>query len=87
MRNGQVKERKAEDRVSELNTRLKVDFDKHFTGFDAFQKLINSGVDIAMLTTPPGCRPRHFEVAIKAGKHVFAQNPITMDPVGCRRPA
>ena len=87
MRNGQVKERKAEDRVSEVNIRVMVDFDKHFTGFDAFQKLINSGVDIVMLTTPPGYRPRHFEVAIKAGKHVFAEQPIATDPVGCRRPA
>jgi predicted dehydrogenase len=85
MRNGQVKEMKAEDLVSEIDARVKVEPSMHFTGFNAFEKLINSGVDIVMLTTPPGYRPQHFEAAINAGKHVFTEKPVATDPVGCRR--
>src|SRR5260370_309783 len=54
-------------------------------GFDSFQKLINSDVDIVMLATPPGYRPQHFEAAVNAGKHVFTEKPIATDPVGVRR--
>jgi predicted dehydrogenase len=59
--------------------------DHRFTGFDAFKKLIQSDVDIVMLTTPPGYRPEHFEAAVNAGKHVFTEKPIATDPVGVRR--
>ena len=84
-RGGEQKEMKMDDLVASVHPRIKVEPDKHFVGFDAFQKLINSDVDIVMLTTPPGYRPQHFEAAIKAGKHVFTEKPIATDPVGCRR--
>lgn len=84
-RDGQPKEMKMEDLVASVHPRIKVDPDKHFVGFDAYQKLIASDVDIVMLTTPPGYRPMHFEAAINAGKHVFTEKPIATDAVGCRR--
>ncbi|HOI48759.1 MAG TPA: twin-arginine translocation signal domain-containing protein, partial [Prolixibacteraceae bacterium] len=31
-----------------------------FVGFDAFQKVIDSGVDVVILATPPVFRPEHF---------------------------
>ncbi len=65
--------------------RVKVTPEQHFTGFDAFKKLIASDLDIVMLCTPPGYRPEHFEAAIHAGKHVFTEKPIATDPVGVRR--
>ncbi len=68
-----------------IQERLKVDPDKRFTGFDAYQKVANSGVDIVMLCTPPGWRPLHFEAAVNAGKHVFCEKPFGTDPVGVRR--
>jgi predicted dehydrogenase len=55
-----------------------------FTGFDSYQKLIDSGVDVVLLCTPPGFRPQHLEAAVKAGKHVFCEKPIAVDPVGVR---
>lgn len=55
-----------------------------FVGFDAFQKLIDSGVDIVLLATPPHFRPEHFAAAVKAGKHVFMEKPVAVDPVGIR---
>ncbi|HTQ54616.1 MAG TPA: Gfo/Idh/MocA family oxidoreductase [Bryobacteraceae bacterium] len=84
-RNGQPKEMTAEDLVASIQPRVRVEPDHHFTGFDAYQKLLASDVDIVMLCTPPGFRPMHFEAAINAGKHVFTEKPIATDPVGARR--
>lgn len=53
-----------------------------FTGFDNYEKVINSGVDIVLLTAPPAFRPTHFECAVNAGKHVFMEKPVAVDPVG-----
>lgn len=70
---------------AKFETRIKVAPDKRFTGFDAYKKVINSGVDVVMLCTPPGWRPVHFEAAIEAKKHVFCEKPFGTDPVGVRR--
>lgn len=58
--------------------------DKCFVGFDAFQKVIDSGVDVIILATPPFFRPEHFEAAIQARKHVFMEKPVCVDPTGAR---
>ena len=84
-RNGKPVQLSTEELVAAVQKGIKVDPEHHFVGFDSFQKLINSDVDIVMLTTPPGYRPQHFEAAIKAGKHVFTEKPIATDPVGVRR--
>lgn len=55
-----------------------------FVGFDAFQKVIASGVDIIILATPPFFRPEHFAAAIDARKNVFMEKPVCVDPVGAR---
>jgi myo-inositol 2-dehydrogenase / D-chiro-inositol 1-dehydrogenase len=56
-----------------------------FVGVDAFKKLIDSDVDLVILTSPPGFRPMHFETAVKAGKHVFMEKPVATDAPGVRR--
>lgn len=84
-RNGKTVQLSAQEIAASIQPRIKVDPEHHFVGFDAFKKLINSDVDIVMLTTPPGYRPEHFEAAINAGKHVFTEKPIATDPVGVRR--
>jgi predicted dehydrogenase len=84
-RNGQPQEMKAEDLVASIQPRIRVEPDRHFTGFDAYQKLLASDIDVVMLCTPPGFRPMHFEAAVNAGKHVFTEKPIATDPVGARR--
>jgi predicted dehydrogenase len=84
-RGGKMVQLSTDEIVKSVQPRIKVTPDRHFVGFDAFQKLVASDVDIVMLTTPPGYRPEHFEAAIKAGKHVFTEKPIATDPVGCRR--
>src|SRR5215471_2009426 len=69
----------------ELSNRFKVEPDKRFVGFDAYKKLINSGVDIVMLATHPAYRPMHFEAAVEAKKHVFCEKPFGTDATGVRR--
>jgi predicted dehydrogenase len=56
-----------------------------FTGFDAYQRLLAlPDVDLVILATPPGFRPVHFEAAVNAGKHVFMEKPVAVDPAGIR---
>jgi predicted dehydrogenase len=69
----------------DIQQRIKVDPEHHFTGFDAYKKVIASDVDIVMLCTPPGYRSIHFEAAVAAKKHVFAEKPIAVDATGVRR--
>jgi len=56
-----------------------------FTGFDAYQKVIDSGVDLVILATPPGFRPMMLEAAVKAGKHIFTEKPVAVDGPGIRK--
>lgn len=55
-----------------------------FTGFDAYEKLINSDVDIVLNCTPPHFRPAHFAACVEAGKHAFLEKPLGVDPVGVK---
>lgn len=64
--------------------RVKVTPDKCFVGLDAFQKVIDSGVDVVLLCSPPGFRPEHLKAAVKAGKHVFCEKPMATDSPGVR---
>ena len=47
--------------------------DKCFVGFDAYQKVIDAGVDVILDATPPYFRPQHLAAAVEAKKHVFAE--------------
>jgi myo-inositol 2-dehydrogenase/D-chiro-inositol 1-dehydrogenase len=78
------------DRIASCRERLAQDGveiadENCFTGFDAYQKVIESGVDIILLATPPVFRPLHLEAAVSAGKHVFMEKPVAVDPVGARQ--
>jgi len=55
-----------------------------FVGFDAYQKVIDAGVDIILDATPPYFRPKHVAAAVQAKKHIFAEKPVAVDPVGVR---
>ena len=68
----------------EHGDKVKVASEKCFVGLDAYQKVINSGVDVVLLATPPGFRPVHFKAAVDAGKHVFCEKPMATDAPGVR---
>lgn len=61
-----------------------VDDDHYFVGIDAYKDLIPE-VDVVLLCTPPHFRPAHLEAAIAAGKHIFCEKPIAVDPTGVRK--
>ena len=65
--------------------KVKVDTSSTFVGFDAYEKLLESDIQMVLLATPPGFRPLHFEAAINAGKHVFMEKPVAVDAPGVRR--
>ena len=67
-----------------IGSKIDVTPERRFVGFDAYQKLIASGVDVVLLCTPPHFRPLHLKAAIEAGKHVFAEKPVAVDAPGVR---
>lgn len=54
-----------------------------FDGFDNYKGVI-AACDVVVLAAPPAFRPAHLRAAIEAGKHVFCEKPIAVDPVGVR---
>ena len=64
--------------------RVDVPKERQFVGFDAFEKVIQSGVDVVILATPPHFRPQHLKAAVDAGKHVFCEKPVAVDGPGVR---
>lgn len=66
-------------------SRATVPADRCFAGFDAFRRVVATDVDVVILATPPGFRPTHFEAAVAAGKHVFMEKPVAVDPAGVRK--
>lgn len=56
---------------------------KLYSGLDGYKQILNDpDVDIVLLTTSPGFRPRMLQEAVLAGKHVFAEKPVCIDAVG-----
>lgn len=68
-----------------LKKKTEIADDMCFTGPDAYKKLLATDIDYVIFATPPNYRPLHFAEAIKAGKHVFMEKPVAVDPVGIRR--
>ncbi|UCG50359.1 MAG: Gfo/Idh/MocA family oxidoreductase [Phycisphaerales bacterium] len=82
-----------EDRLRSSRARLtktqpdkvKVSDETCFVGWDACDKVVSlPQVDLVVLTTPPHFRPMQLKAAIEAGKHVFMEKPVAVDPVGVR---
>jgi predicted dehydrogenase len=55
-----------------------------FSGFDAFKKVCATDCDLVILAAPPFFRPGHLAAAVEAGKHVFTEKPVAVDPQGVR---
>lgn len=85
---GDVFERQVQSSLKNLQAahpeKIKVTKETSFVGLDAYQKVIDSGVDVVILATPPGFRPLHFKAAVAAGKHAFCEKPVAVDAPGVR---
>jgi predicted dehydrogenase len=71
-------------KYDDLRKRIDVSRERQFVGFDAYRKVLDAGVDLVLLTTPPHFRPIHYAAAIDAGKHVFMEKPLCIDAPGYR---
>jgi myo-inositol 2-dehydrogenase / D-chiro-inositol 1-dehydrogenase len=72
------------DKLKQFGDKVDVANDHKFIGMDAYKKVIDSGVDLVILATPPGFRPGHIKAVIEAGKHLFCEKPVAVDGPGIR---
>jgi predicted dehydrogenase len=64
---------------------VKVKPEHCFTGLDGYKKLLAiKDINYIVTAAPPGFRPLHLEAAVEAGKNVFMEKPVAVDPVGVR---
>jgi len=70
--------------LKSFGAKVDVPAERQFSGLDAYQKVIESGVDVVLLAAPPGFRPQHLRAAVEAGKHVFAEKPMAVDVAGVK---
>jgi len=68
----------------EIAKKIQVKPEMCFDGFDNYKSVLNSGIDVVLLTTPPGFRPIHLQAAVAAGKHIFCEKPMAVDDPGVR---
>ncbi len=84
-----------EDRLRKTKTRLdrlqadqgRAKVSKVFQGLHAFQELVQSDVDVVLITSPSYFHPEHLEAALQEGKHVYLEKPVATDVAGCKRVA
>jgi len=67
-----------------LGKKYAVNDENCFVGFDAYKQLLETDLDVVLLCTPPHFRPAQLRAAIEAGKHVFCEKPVAVDPTGVR---
>jgi len=80
------------ERVASARPQLKTAYpdqflvdDAHaFVGFDGYQKVIQSGVDVVLIACTSHFHPVFLKAAVDAGKHVFVEKPVAVDPTGVR---
>jgi predicted dehydrogenase len=70
--------------AEKLGDKVKATGETCFAGWDAHKKVLATDVNLVLLTEPPYFRPAHLRAAVEAGKHVFMEKPVAVDPVGVR---
>jgi len=56
-----------------------------YAGLDGYRRILDDPqVDVVLLTASPGFRPMMLREAVEAGKHVFTEKPVCVDPAGYR---
>lgn len=70
--------------LEKFGAKVEVPESRQFSGLDSYQKVLESGVDVVLLASPPGFRPQHLRAAVEAGKHVFAEKPMAVDVAGVK---
>ncbi len=72
------------DTIKKLGNLVDVPASRCFVGLDAYQHVLDAGIDYVILATPPGFRPLHLAAAVAAKKHIFTEKPVAVDGPGIR---
>ena len=70
------------DRAEKTGSSLGAAKSKCFSGLSAYKRLMESGVEAAILETPPYFFPEHAAAAVEAGLHVYMAKPVAVDVPG-----
>lgn len=74
------------DRLKKMKPdQVAVDQDHCFVGFDAYQKVIDSGVHVVIIACTSHFHPKYLRAAVDAGKHIFCEKPHSLDVPGLLR--
>jgi len=81
-----------DDRLQGARQRLKkikpdqvqVDDDHCFVGFDAYQKVLASDIDVVLIACASHFHPQYFKAAVAANKHIFCEKPHGLDVPGLK---
>jgi myo-inositol 2-dehydrogenase/D-chiro-inositol 1-dehydrogenase len=75
---------KDEAKDKAVASRVQVKAERQFVGLDAYKRLLDTDVTVALIASPPGFHPQHIRGAVEAGKHIFAEKPMGTDAVNVR---
>ncbi|MCR4412084.1 MAG: Gfo/Idh/MocA family oxidoreductase [Thermoguttaceae bacterium] len=73
------------DRAVRSGKRYDVPESRCFGGPKSYLDLLETDVQIVLIAAAPLFRPRQLAAAVRAGKHVFIEKPVAVDPPGCRQ--
>jgi predicted dehydrogenase len=81
-----------DDRLQGARQRLKkikpeqvaVADDYCFVGFDAYQKLLATDIDVVLIACASHFHPAYFKAAVEAGKNIFCEKPHGLDVPGLK---
>lgn len=74
----------AERFKKQFKDRCQIKPENIFWGFDGYRNLAALDLDYVIMATPPVFRPFHLRACIEAGKSVFMEKPVAVDPAGAR---
>ena len=74
-----------QDRAERTGKKYGVPAARCFGGAKGYQKLVGTDAEIVLMATAPLFRPVHLAACVAAGKHVFIEKPVAVDPPGCRK--
>ncbi len=69
---------------TEKPAQVNVDPDHQFVGLQAYRQLLDSDVDVVLITVPSHFSPLYLKAAVDAGKHVFCEKTHAVDAPGVR---
>lgn len=75
----------ARDRLKKIKPeQVDVADERCFIGFDAYQKVLASGIDVVLIAAASHFHPQFLKAAVDAGKHIFCEKPHAVDVPGLK---